>query len=389
MAACDVFCLPSYSEGCPNVVIEALSCGRPVVATEVGGIPELVKDDCGMLVPARDSERLRAALDAALSARWDAGRISAASGGTGKRWREETFAVCRQVLERARRFRYGAPKVSVLMVTYNRPQMIGRALRASVSSRLGNGSCSSSRTDPTRRLSDYSKDWLERDERIRYFRRGTVGSIAEASNFGLAAARGEYVAILDDDDYWIDRLKLERQVEFLEENPGYVGCGGGYVVLDQDDRLRGKFLKPEDDAAIRARALLANPVANSTAMFRRVVEGVPVAYDVSMRQFADWDFWLTMGARGKLYNFPFHLAHYTLWEGGSSFQRQRENGRAALRIIRKHRRAYRGFVPALILGWLYLVYACLPEGVRRASYASLSALKKALAGRRMGVRNRK
>ena len=272
------------------------------------------------------------------------------------------------------------PKVSVLMLTYNRPETICRAITSVREQTLGEWELiivqDGSNPDTERLL----EDWLEKDQRIRHFRRGAVGSIAEASNFGLAAARGDYVAILDDDDYWIDRLKLERQVEFLDGNPEYVGCGGGYVVLDQNDRLRGKFLKPEYDAAIRARALLANPVANSTAMFRRVVGGEPVAYDVSMRQFADWDFWLTMGAQGKLYNFPFHLAHYMLWEGGSSFQRQRENARAAWRIVRKHRREYRGFVPALLLTWLYFGYASLPERVRRASYASLSALKKALAG---------
>ena len=41
MAAADVITLPSYMEGCPNVVLEALACGRPVVATNVGGIPEI------------------------------------------------------------------------------------------------------------------------------------------------------------------------------------------------------------------------------------------------------------------------------------------------------------------------------------------------------------
>jgi len=274
------------------------------------------------------------------------------------------------------------PRVSILMVTYNRPQMIGRAIASVCEQSFAEWElivAQDGSNPETERLLD---DWLAKDPRIHHFRRDTVGSIAEASNFGLAAARGDYVAILDDDDYWIDRLKLERQVEFLDGNPEYVGCGGGYVVWDQNGRLFGKFLKPEHDDAIRARALMANPVANSTSMFRRAVKGRPVAYDVSMRQFADWDFWLTMGARGKLYNFPFHLAHYALWEGGSSFQAQRANGRAALRIVRKHRREYRGFVAALLLASLYFCYACLPQGVRRVSYASLSALKKALAGRR-------
>jgi glycosyltransferase involved in cell wall biosynthesis len=42
MNACDVFCLPSIREGLPNVILEAVSCNRPVVASNVGGIPEML-----------------------------------------------------------------------------------------------------------------------------------------------------------------------------------------------------------------------------------------------------------------------------------------------------------------------------------------------------------
>jgi glycosyltransferase involved in cell wall biosynthesis len=64
--------LPSYSEGVPNVVVEALACGVPVVTTSVGGIPEVVQEHCGLLVPPRDVPALAAALAAALERKWDA-----------------------------------------------------------------------------------------------------------------------------------------------------------------------------------------------------------------------------------------------------------------------------------------------------------------------------
>jgi teichuronic acid biosynthesis glycosyltransferase TuaC len=72
MTAGNLVTLPSYNEGCPNVVVEALNAGRPVVATHVGGIPELVDDTCGRLVPPRDVPALVQALNEVLNQPWDA-----------------------------------------------------------------------------------------------------------------------------------------------------------------------------------------------------------------------------------------------------------------------------------------------------------------------------
>jgi len=76
MAAADVVTLPSYMEGCPNTVLEAVNCGRPVVATNVGGIPELLSSECGKLVPPRDPVALANALRHVLQANWDSEAIS-------------------------------------------------------------------------------------------------------------------------------------------------------------------------------------------------------------------------------------------------------------------------------------------------------------------------
>ena len=59
MSAADILVLPSYSEGLPNVVMEALSCGTPVIVTDVGGCPEVVRDgETGFVVSVGDVEAL-------------------------------------------------------------------------------------------------------------------------------------------------------------------------------------------------------------------------------------------------------------------------------------------------------------------------------------------
>jgi teichuronic acid biosynthesis glycosyltransferase TuaC len=77
MAAADLVTLASYMEGCPNVVLEALACGRPVVSTNVGGIPEIMSDACGRLVPPREPAALAQAIRSVLDSTWDAADISA------------------------------------------------------------------------------------------------------------------------------------------------------------------------------------------------------------------------------------------------------------------------------------------------------------------------
>ena len=67
MNASDVLCLPSLREGVPNVIIESQACGLPVVATDVGGIPEIVNKKNGILVPPRDVKALSKALSTAIN----------------------------------------------------------------------------------------------------------------------------------------------------------------------------------------------------------------------------------------------------------------------------------------------------------------------------------
>jgi glycosyltransferase involved in cell wall biosynthesis len=62
-AAADVFVLPSHSEGSPNVLLEAMAANLPIVATAVGGVPEIVENnESAVLVPANDPNAMAAAI---------------------------------------------------------------------------------------------------------------------------------------------------------------------------------------------------------------------------------------------------------------------------------------------------------------------------------------
>ncbi|PXW96588.1 glycosyltransferase involved in cell wall biosynthesis [Sphaerotilus hippei] len=99
--AADVLTLPSWSEGYPNVVVEGVACGRPVVATDVGGTREILNARNGVLIPPRDAAALADGLRRALDGVWDHGAIAAAMNRSWDDVAVETLAVCEQVARSA------------------------------------------------------------------------------------------------------------------------------------------------------------------------------------------------------------------------------------------------------------------------------------------------
>jgi teichuronic acid biosynthesis glycosyltransferase TuaC len=69
--AADLSCLPSSREGLPNVVLESLACGTPVVATRVGGVPEAIVSPEQGIVVETDMQALTQGIEAALQKKWD------------------------------------------------------------------------------------------------------------------------------------------------------------------------------------------------------------------------------------------------------------------------------------------------------------------------------
>lgn len=96
MSAADVFCLASSTEGWPNVVNEALACGTPVVATDVGAVRQMVVSErYGSVVPVHDDAALVDALHAALVRDWDHDAIAA--HGRSRSWSQVADDVLREM----------------------------------------------------------------------------------------------------------------------------------------------------------------------------------------------------------------------------------------------------------------------------------------------------
>jgi glycosyltransferase involved in cell wall biosynthesis len=95
LAGCDAYVNSSISEGISLTILEAMAAALPVIATRVGGTPEIVDESCGRLVPARDVAALAAALGE-LASDADARRRL---GEVARRRVETRFTIERMVAE--------------------------------------------------------------------------------------------------------------------------------------------------------------------------------------------------------------------------------------------------------------------------------------------------
>ncbi len=271
------------------------------------------------------------------------------------------------------------PQLSVILPTYNRINLLGRAVRSVQVQSLDNWELIILDDASTDNTKEYLDHLAQQDPRVRpvHNKKNNYPDISKNLNKGLRIARGKYIVRLDDDDYWCDNDKLKKQVDFLESHPDYVVCGGGTIVVDNNDKERFRYYKPETDEAIRVRALFANPFTHSTVMFRRDVARAAGEYG-NFKNAEDWDLWLRMGKKGKFYNFQEYFVHYLMNDNSKTVIFKRSQSKEILSIVRTHRREYPNFFWAYCLALAQYCFSLLPRFLQKSLYGILSRAKRSL-----------
>lgn len=159
--------------------------------------------------------------------------------------------------------------LSVVMTTYNHERYIAQAIESVLRQQTSfaveiviGEDCSTDRT--LNIAEDYQSQY---PEAIRIIR--SEHNVGWRANYRrtIAAARGKYVALLDGDDYFTHRKKLQMQVELLEANPNVGMC---YTRSERIDERGSTTIYPEGECATTFEAMLRrNPAENCTVVARR------------------------------------------------------------------------------------------------------------------------
>ena len=199
------------------------------------------------------------------------------------------------------------PRVSVLLVTYNHAAYIRQAVESVLAQQLDGGwelivgeDCS---TDGTRAILD---EYAAREpHRIRLFAREQNLGLSENLRRAWRECRGDYVAMLEGDDYWTDAQKLSRQVAALDAHPDWSMCFHRIEVTSEQGRP--PFLEPhEDDFPAESGLndlLRRNFVGNVSTMYRRgIVAEIPESLQRVVHQ--DWPLHLLHARQGPIGYLP-------------------------------------------------------------------------------------
>ncbi|MEN9342163.1 MAG: putative glycosyltransferase EpsE [Candidatus Parcubacteria bacterium] len=267
--------------------------------------------------------------------------------------------------------------VSIILPTYNRAGLLPRAIDSVMRQSYKDWELIIVDDASTDETPEIIKKWAETDYRITVITNvvNQYPDLPKNLNKGLAIAKGKYIARLDDDDYWIDSQKLEKQVDFLEKNKEYVIVGTGMIVIDEKGEELYRYLKNREDVDIRKKALFANPFSHTTVLFRADAARLVGGY--SNWDFAeDWDLWLKLGRKGKFYNVPEYSTAYLSAGQNNSYKYQRRQAQTILKFITVHRKEYPYFYFAFMLNVGQLIFSLFPEGIRRNLHNFLSSIKR-------------
>lgn len=184
------------------------------------------------------------------------------------------------------------PKVSVIIPVFNGASFVSRAIESVLSQTLPDLELIVVDDGSTDESPQVIRSF--RDPRVLYLRQDNQGPNA-AYNTGIYRARGDLLAFLDSDDWWLPR-KLEAQLNRLQTAPeaGLVYCST--LKVDPNGDLL-KTRHADTEGQVLERLLMNNDIAgpSSVVVPEGVVEKVG-AFDGSLRRSGDWEMWLRIAA---------------------------------------------------------------------------------------------
>lgn len=184
------------------------------------------------------------------------------------------------------------PLISVIIPTYNRQGFLLQAVESVFKQTVADYELIVIDDGSTDGTGEGLKPY---ENRLQYIYRENRG-VSAARNTGLQAARGDWIAFLDSDDYWLP-AKLETQVRFFAENPRALICQTEEIWIRHGRRVNPHKKHRKFSGDIFSPSLIRCIVSPSAVMIRREFLNQIGPFDESLPACEDYDLWLRISCR--------------------------------------------------------------------------------------------
>ena len=210
-------------------------------------------------------------------------------------------------------------KLSVLLVCYNQEKYIEQAVRSVLMQETDfdfeiviGEDCSKDRTPQiVRRLA------AENPGKIRAFCREKNLGMHDNHRATYWECRGQYIALLEGDDFWTDPRKLQKQVEFLEQHPECALCYHNVLIFDEHTNEEAFYCRPHQPTITETNDILQEIFVNTASVVMRnnlFPNFLETGKDLMM---GDWSYYIWLSTFGKLGYIPEIMACYRQHRDGT------------------------------------------------------------------------
>jgi len=200
------------------------------------------------------------------------------------------------------------------------------------------------------------------DQKIKYILNPEKTNFASQLNQGITLAQGNFIARMDADDM-AERGRIEKQLNFLLANTEISVVGSNLKIIDENDKIIGQRIYPENFCEIESVMRLKNVLAHSAVMFRRNAVQNFGGYTEEFGTLADYDLWSKMILAGfKFNNIQEPLLNYRLHSNATKKYLLKKQLQDTLKIKQKYFRFKNGWsLTAEARYWAEVLLQILPR----------------------------
>jgi glycosyltransferase involved in cell wall biosynthesis len=195
-------------------------------------------------------------------------------------------------------------KLSVNLVTKNRSQLLPKALDSILAQSYTDYEVVIINDGSTDETPAVIESYRNKFAAFQTFTNPKSLGVQAARQQALEASVAQYIAVLDDDDIWIEDQKLIKQLSLLESHPEIGIVGTGAEIYNKDNGKTNEWVPMLEDAQIRGSILYRAPFLNTTTLYRRDLALKVGGYDKSFRYSEDYLLWLKLGEVAQFANIP-------------------------------------------------------------------------------------